>query len=360
MTVLHVDFETRSELDLREVGLHRYARHPSTDVWCCALALGDHGDPGVWVPGDGQPARRMPEIAREWVAQGSPVYAHNAPFELEIWNQIMVPRYGWPPLKPEQTFCTMAMCYAMGLPGNLEDAALALGLPLLKDAEGRALMLRMARPRSTKGGVVTWWEEPEKLARLYAYCQQDVRVERELHKRLVPLSDTERRVWLLDYKINQQGAAVDVASVKGAIDVAEKVKQTGNEELAKVTGGAVQAVTAVAALKGWMEGQGVKVDSLAKQDVVDLLAAGGLPAPVERALFLRQEVGKASTAKLDKLIERVGEDGRIRQVYQYHGAATGRWGGLSSCTTCHGTCRRPRRSSASLSTSGAASTTRST
>ena len=134
----------------------------------------------------------------------------------------MVPRYGWPQLIPENVHCTMAMAYAMGLPGALEDAALALGLQVLKDTEGRSLMLRMARPRSMNPTV--WWDDADKLARLYAYCQQDVRVERELHKRLMPLSATERKVWLLDYKINQRGVPIDIPSVRAAIKVVETTK----------------------------------------------------------------------------------------------------------------------------------------
>ena len=139
-TAVHIDFETRSELDLREVGLHNYARHPSTSVWCMAHGMGDD-EPGLWVPWfDLDPA------VRRHVESGGHVYAHNAPFELAIWNNIMAPRYGWPVLRPEQTFCTMAMGYAMGLPGALEDVALALGVNMQKDMEGRALMLRYARP----------------------------------------------------------------------------------------------------------------------------------------------------------------------------------------------------------------------
>ena len=100
---LHVDFETRSELDLKEVGLHRYARHPSTDVWCMAWSLGD-ADPALITLNGAEHCGFIPHVKA-----GLPVYAHNAPFELDIWNNIMVPRYGWPELKPEQTFCTMAM-----------------------------------------------------------------------------------------------------------------------------------------------------------------------------------------------------------------------------------------------------------
>ncbi|MGH8742937.1 MAG: hypothetical protein ACREUY_01515, partial [Burkholderiales bacterium] len=261
------------------------------------------------------------------IENGGRVVAHNAPFELAIWNSIMVPRYGWPELKPEQTYCTMAMCYAMGLPGALENAALALGLQMLKDSEGRALMLRMARPRSTNtDGTHVWWDEPEKLARLYAYCQQDVRVERELEKRLVPLSDKERAVWLMDYAINQRGVAVDIETTKAAIAMAETVKEKCGEEIANITENAVQSVSALAALKDWMAAQGVPVSSLDKQDVVDLLDTE-LPDSVRRALVLRQEVGKASTAKLDRIVDSAASDGRLRNLYQYHGAGTGRWAG---------------------------------
>ncbi len=264
------------------------------------------------------------------VADGGTVYAHNAVFELEVWNNIMVPRHGWPALKPEQTFCTMAQAYAMGLPGALEDAALALGLHVLKDTDGRALMLRMARPRKTNDdGTHVWWNEPDKLARLYAYCQQDVRVERELHKLLLPLSDRERKVWLMDYAINQRGVQIDIESARAAVTLAEKVKAGAGEQLSAITGGAVTAVTALPALKEWMAAQGVPVDSLAKQEVVDMLAAGTLdntlPEPVAKALVIRQEVGKASAAKFDVMLNRAGVDGRLRQLYQYHGAGTGRW-----------------------------------
>ena len=323
MDALHIDFETRSTLDLKVAGLHNYARHPSTDAWCMAWALGDM-EPQVWAPGCGQ---SVPFTVADHVEAGGAVYAHNAPFELEIWNNICVPRYGWPVLKPEQTFCTMAMCYAMGLPGALEDAALALGLRMLKDSEGRSLMLRMARPRSVENGKPIWWEDPDKVARLRAYCQQDVRVERELHKRLVPLSARERKVWLLDYKINQRGVQVDIESAKAAIKLAEVVKDEAAVQIAGLTKGAVTSVTALAALKEWLAAQGIKADSLAKAAVVDLLESDTLTPRAAKVLRLRQEGGKASVAKFGVMVDKAGADGRLRHMYQYHGAGTGRWAG---------------------------------
>jgi len=39
--IIHGDFETRSEVELKDVGLDVYARHPSTDAWCLAWAIDD-------------------------------------------------------------------------------------------------------------------------------------------------------------------------------------------------------------------------------------------------------------------------------------------------------------------------------
>ena len=323
---LYVDFETRSTLDLREVGLHNYARHPTTDVWCMAWAY-DDAEPQVWTPN-----RRDPMASAGWgagdVLGGVDVVAHGAPFELAIWNQIMAPRYGWPELKPEQTYCTMAAAYAMGLPGALGDAAMAVGLHTLKDKEGRALMLRMARPRGFRpDGTPVWWDDPEKLDRLYAYCPQDVRVARELHKRLMPLSEKERRVWLLDYKINQTGIAIDRASVDGAITMAEKLKVDYDLQMRDATNGAAQTCGALIPIKQWLGENGCPVEGLAKPDIIELLARGDLSPKVRRVLTLRQEAAKASTAKLTPMLKVAGEDNRLRGLFQYHGAATGRWAG---------------------------------
>ena len=38
---------------------------------------------------------------------------------------------------------------------------------------------------------------------------------------------------------------------------------------------------------------------------------------------IRQEAGRSSTAKLNKIISSAGPDGRVRGTKQYHGAGTG-------------------------------------
>jgi len=173
---------------------------------------------------------------------------------------------------------------------------------------------------------------PDKLARLYAYCQQDVRVERELHKRLMPLSEKERKIWLLDYKINQRGVQIDRASATAAITMAETLKANYDAQMKEATGGMAESCNALIPIKEWLNAQGVRwgglpIDSLAKADVVALLEAPDLSPEVRRVLTLRQEAAKASTAKFATMLSVAGEDDRLRNLFQYHGAATGRWAG---------------------------------
>ncbi len=313
MTDAHLDFETRSALDLKKVGLARYVSHPTTAAWCASYAF-DDGPIQRWRIGQPPPADLIAHVA-----SGGALWAHNAQFEYAVWHML-----GWPAFPLEQLYCTMAAAYAMALPGNLDDAALALGLAHRKDHEGRALMLRMARPR--KVDPLTWWDDQERLDRLQDYCDQDVRVERALHGRLVPLSPNERRVYLLDQRINLRGFAVDLVTARAGTAMADVLAQRYDETLAKLTGGACTAVSAVGALKKWLAEVWQPCDSLDKAAIVDLLARDDLPDTVRKALMIRQEAGLTSLSKLTNMQEREHR-GRIHYSTQYHGAGTGRWAG---------------------------------
>jgi DNA polymerase len=65
--------------------------------------------------------------------------------------------------------------------------------------------------------------------------------------------------------------------------------------------------------------------SAAKADILDLLELDDLPANVRRALELRQQGAKSSTAKLQAFLDRVSADGRVRQAFVFNAASTGRW-----------------------------------
>ncbi|WP_137390869.1 DNA polymerase [Rhodoligotrophos defluvii] len=344
--VLRRDYETRNVLDLRQVGVYKYMEHPSADVWCCAYHFDDEPTK-LWLPGDPVPeefieAANNPEILAS---------AHNNQFERAAEKFIMGPRYGWPQIPLERQRCSMAQALAMGLPGSLEGAGAAVGLEIQKDMAGRRLMLQMAKPRRIHlpgsagydeactgsllddrkftllpdGSVVEWWADPDKRERLHAYCITDADVERALEKRLLPLSPIEQRIWVMDQQMNERGVFIDLRLVQQASKVLQESEAKLNEEMAAVTDGEVSAITNTGQLLKWARKMGLDADSVAKGKLEEILKTPDLDPQVRRAMELRQNGARSSTAKVPKMLTMRQEDGRIRGTVQYYGAATGRW-----------------------------------
>lgn len=320
--VLHLDVETRSTVDLKKTGMYVYAESPDTDVWVACWAI-DDSEVQVWLPGDPPPF-----ALKRHVAKGYPIFAHNAMFEKNIWDQILTPRYGWPVPQLEQFYCTASMAAAMALPRDLQRACMAAGLDVQKDMDGHRLMMQMARPRSKDHatGELTWWNLPEKIERLVQYCKTDVEAERALEKKLRPLNPTEREVWLLDCRINQRGIHIDSKNVESARVIAAAMKTRFEKELARLTNYHVTSYNQHANFLNWVRKKGVDTNSLDKSALVYLLSLE-LDPTVRRALEIRREGAKSSTAKINAYRQRVCRDGRMRENLMYHGASTGRWAG---------------------------------
>jgi DNA polymerase len=320
MTALHIDFETRSTVDLKKTGVYVYAEDASTDVWCAAYAVGDE-PVRLWTPGDAIPYELFFE---------GPVVAHNASFERAIFAGIMGPRYGWPIPKPEQWRCTMAMALAMALPPGLGECSKALGLNVHKDDDGKRLMLQMAKPRRPRKDedpdALFWWDDEERRQKLYAYCKQDVEVERAIERHLLPLRTQELALWHLDQTINDRGIYVDADLCRQALQIVGAASSWLNDELAELTDGSVTKITAVAQLVAWLATQGVSTESLDKANVADLLGRD-LPENVRRVLEIRAEGGGAAVKKIDALLNGTSRDSRARGMLQFHAASTGRWAG---------------------------------
>jgi DNA polymerase len=257
MGALHLDFETRSTLNLSRVGAWRYADAESTAITCVGFAIDDDAVQ-TWLPLSDAP---MPDALRAAAADPNCLaVAHNAGFEVAIARRILEPRYGFPHIPIERWRCTMSAALARALPGALDKAAAALALPISKDAEGRRLMLQMSRPRKPRAGenpdAIYWHEDPEQFARLARYNARDVEVERELHRRSPPLSDAEQALWQLDQVINQRGFGVDVALAKAARAVTRDRLAAINTKLTKITGGAITSVGQVARIESYITARG--------------------------------------------------------------------------------------------------------
>ena len=325
--VLHRDYETRSTILLKAVGAHRYAAHPRTEVLCVAYAV-DHDPVQLWTPGNPMPPEFV-EAARNpsWI-----VAAHNDAFESAVEQHILHSRYRWSIIPSARHHCTMTMALAAGLPARLGAAADALELANRKDAAGERLMHQMSKPRrphkDEDPAGTYWFDDQERLDRLYSYSKQDTETERELYYRLPPLSPTEQALWLLSNTINARGFCVDRKFAEAARRIAQAAAPEIDQELALITGGAVTAINQIARLLKWLQQQGYTGKSLDRKAVEKQLVEHEDPqSPVRRVLELRLGGAQAAVKKIDALLARAGDDDRVRGAFRFHGASTGRWAG---------------------------------
>jgi len=329
MTHIILDFETRSMCELKKAGAWAYSMHPSTEVMCCAFKI-DCGATKLWLPGWVR-SILVGVFPVEQIPSDAGIYeAHNAEFERVIWENVCIPKYGWPPLPPlSQWRCSAAKAAALALPRPLEQACKVLKLSKQKNMDGHRLMLKMSKPRKpTKNNPAIWHEDPEDFKKLIEYCIDDVEAEHTLSRYLPALSGAEQKVWELDQLINRRGFCVDVDTVQGIVEMLQRKELSLLEEFAKATGGLITSPRQTGALLEWITANGVeRTTSVDKASVLEVLSRENIPAGIRRALEIRQELGKSSTAKFKSMLASVCPDGRIRGSFMFHGAQTGRWSG---------------------------------
>lgn len=324
-----IDFETRSPVDLTKTGTGPYCAHTLTDVWCLAFKLPGDADPRLWVKD--QPFAILEPLFAH-IERGGLISGWNLSFEFAVWAMLRRRRPDvWPALRREQCDDTMVRALALALPGALGACAVALGLEQTKDDKGRRLMLQMAKPRAPRKGEVAdkllWHDDADRLHRLGEYCKQDVRTESAVAEFLRPLSEGQRRTWLLDQTINARGIAVDIDACRALMPLIEQETANADEAVRQITDGAVSGPKSNQALLDWANSIGFKTDSLARGVVGDLLKyyPERLPPKLKAVLLERQKAYKASVAKIPAMIHCTEEDGRARNQFQYHKPTTGRW-----------------------------------
>jgi DNA polymerase len=346
-----IDFETRSAFDLVHGGAFKYAEHPTTEPLC--LAVKPRGEaPLLWVPErfrgpeylmamrmDGLAPMGDEELAA-LVEDAETIEAHNAMFDWLIWREKMVPA-GFPEIPVRKLRDTAAMAVAAGLPRPLEQACLALGTQEDKDLDGARLMRRLCKPRRPRklelrrnpelAEALLWNEEPGDLARLCLYCCQDVTAQEDLSRMLPDLPPQELEVWRLDFAINCRGVRADLKSAEAVTAAMAAKSATLREEFRDITG--LDSPTQRDATLELLRDMGVPLAGLARGDVSEALSSddeelmGSAPSEARRILEIRQSLSKSSTAKYAAIREAACADGRLRGLFMYYGAQTGRWAG---------------------------------
>ena len=244
----------------------------------------------------------------------------------------MVPVYGLPDIPNERWHDTMSACAVKALPLSLEDAAIALRLPIRKDTEGLKHTLSLSK--FNKRGYYD--RSPEAIQRTVEYCESDCLAEMKLHTRIGWMPADEREAYLRHQLMNQRGLRIDLAYVAKAQEIVEKAGTPLMARFREITG---LNPTQIAKVRDWCKASGTDLPDLSAETVAAALGSSiddeedhglnhtvgaSLKPQVREALSIRQLIGSSSIKKLGRMEACVCSDGRARGLSQYHGALPGR------------------------------------
>ena len=336
-----LDFETRSLLNIKDVGTDRYVRDDSTEVLVLAYAF-DDGEVSIWLPILGEP---MPEeLHAAMIDPTVQKVGWNYGFERGVWAH----RLGYQ-TKREEWYDPSVLAGYMSLPIGLDRASKALDLnedekkiKTLGDDRLTKIFSQQAKRKKNelkKNPLLAplyyrdWNTDPEKWADFINYCKNDVRAERAIWYALQELNCTmpyeEHQVWLLDQRMNDNGVYIDLVFVKNAADYAATEVAGIIAQLKELTG-LENPNSTTHQLKPWLKERGYPFDSCAKEYIDEAVKEAKRfkiqPLALE-VLRLKQKLGGSAYSKLETILDRVSQDGRLRNQFLYHGAHTGRWSG---------------------------------
>lgn len=310
-----LDYESRSMVELKDVGGWAYSQHPSTEIVCCSLSI----DGGPTTGYDCRDAEKVLYV-KSILLMADEIDAWNAPFEyamtVNVWKL---------DIDPNKFFDTAAKAAAFSFPSALGKCGAALNLAVQKDAEGERLINLFSKPVTAghlKGQFRNIDDHQEDFKAFIAYCCKDVEAEQAIDRALPDLSDDERMFWNTTWRTNLRGVPMDTDVITGLIDIVDKGQQ--------IIGAAVMEKT-----DGVLDGNAVKnnhkktavylnLPSVAKAYVKDLLANDDIDDKTRMLLEARQALGRTAVAKLPKFNAYMGTDGRVRFVHRFNGAQSGR------------------------------------
>lgn len=343
----HVDVETFSYAQpLNKLGTYRYAEDPSTEILCLMFAFGDE-PVNAWIPIDiprdlrlqfsrwlqqTQPGAllhvgtRCPKRIRWHADRGGQFWAHNAMFERTILNGPAGRKIHFPRTKANQWHCTMVQAKENGLPADLGKCGKALDCKHQKNEDGRGDMLRLSKPRkpSKNNPHDRWLPEfaPDKFFNLFVYCVDDVQAERDIHNDCKPITKNERKVYLLDQKINDRGWMVDQDALEDVQYLVRTYKKRIVKKMISICG---LKPTQYDKLADWIRQQGVDIPNLQAQTVADNLKRKDIPQEVRWVLRMMSLHNMKAPTKYTAMQTAVCADGRLHGMFNFYGASTGRW-----------------------------------
>ena len=252
MSILGIDIETYSEVDLPKCGVYAYAEHPSFEILLFAYAFDDEETHVVDLKcGERLPPRVLDALTDPAITKT----AFNAAFERTCIGRCLGKR-----LDAAQWQCTAVQSAMLALPLSLEGVGEVLGIERKKLKEGGDLVRYFSlpcKPTKANGQRTRNLPEhaPEKWQRFKEYCVRDVEAEREIRAKLqgYPIPAKEQELYRLDQEINDRGIMVDPVLVAHAIECDGQYREKTTKRACELTG--LANPNSPAQLKEWLEEQ---------------------------------------------------------------------------------------------------------
>jgi len=324
----HLDWETRSVLDLEEVGLDVYLSHPSTKIIMANYCRSNRSIK-TWEP------HLNPDLPAELedmlLDPFCTLYAWGSNFERQVALRLLgidKPVTEW--------VCVMSAARYAGIPGSLDEASKVLKLGAQSKLDGNKLIRTFCEPVDVGGedtlfGISeatfnTPYTHPLEWKQFFEYGVGDIIAEKAVLKKIRPFwpSEEEWETWRLDAKINQTGWPVDLLLVQNAREIALRTREPLLARMKELSG--LANVESRNQVLNWAQNQGYLFDSLGKDLIARALAGEcDLTPEGKEMLELRLQTAKSSISKYTALADMTAADARLRYQYTYYGAHTGRW-----------------------------------
>ena len=346
----HLDFETRSLVDLPKLGEHAYAQHYSTSPLMLTYGSGPKGvvpkfdiidffEDAQYAPDNVYPyterpwKKYVPSIPlplRVAIERGDTFVAHNARFEQAIYYYICHLQWGWP--LPVRWSCTAARSRYYGIRASLEGSASDLEVITQKDTRGKEFINDFCKPRKYKGpkknGIVKelWYEPHENMEGWRVgkeYCITDGIAEAEIDAVLPDLPPFEQEVWDWDFRINTRGVPIDVQSVVRASSFSDYYTAQAYSRFEKYT--ELRPTQRDKVLEYLQQREEIENLGDLRSKTLKRMTLSEFPADLQDIIQIRLDCSLASTKKLNTMELCTDKDGFARGTHLYGGAHTMRW-----------------------------------
>lgn len=328
MEYMNIDIESYSSNDISKCGAYKYTEAEDFEILIIAYSI-DGGPVSAidMTKVDNEPYHADFEAFKIALFDSNvKKYAFNANFE-----RTCLAKHFNEPMPPEEWICTMVNATRIGLPASLDKVGSVLHLQEQKDKTGKNLIRYFSipcKPTKVNGGRTRNLPEhdPEKWQQFIDYCIRDVEVEMNIAKKIsdFEVTETEQKYWSLDQRINDRGIKLSKTLMEGANELDKLSKDELLKQATQITG--LDNPNSPSQLLEWLNNeQGLDIPNLQKKTVQEYLKKA--TGKAKQMLEIRLQMAKTSVKKYNKMHDMMCRDERVRGLFQFYGAGTGRWAG---------------------------------